>query len=72
MLWGFPGSMVVKNLPANTGDTRDIGSIPGSGRTPEVGNGNPLQYYYLKTSMDRGVWWTTDHEVAKDQTQLSN
>ena len=47
---------MVKILPANTGDTRDIGSIPGSGRTPEVGNGNPLQYYYLKTSMDRGVW----------------
>ena len=53
---GFPGDAVVKNLPADGGDTRDTGSIPGSGRSPEVGNGNPLQYSCLKNSMDRGAW----------------
>ena len=47
---------VVKNLPANGGDARDEGSIPGSGRSPGVGNGNPLQYSRLKNSMDRGAW----------------
>ena len=49
---GFPDGSVVKNLPANTGDTRDMGSIPGSGRSLGVGNGNPLQYSCLETSMD--------------------
>ena len=46
--WGFPGGSVVKNLPDNAGDTGDMGSIPGSRRSPGVGNGNPLQYSYLK------------------------
>jgi len=46
---------VVKNLPANAGDTRDIGSIPGLGRYPGGGNGNPLQYPYLENSMSRGA-----------------
>ena len=50
-----------KNLPANAGDTRDSGSIPGSGRSPGVGNGNPLQYSYLENPMDRGEPW-----VCKD------
>ena len=50
---GFPGGSVVKNPPANAGD---MGSIPGSGRSPGVGNGNPLQYSCLENSMDRGVW----------------
>ena len=50
---GFPDGSVVKNLPANTGDTRDMGSIPGSGRSLGVGNGNPLQYSYLENSMDK-------------------
>ena len=45
--WGFPDGAVVKNLPANTGNTRDAGSIPGSGRPPGAGNGNPLQYSCL-------------------------
>ena len=45
--WGFPDGAVVKNPPANTGNTRDAGSIPGSGKPPGVGNGNPLQYYCL-------------------------
>ena len=52
----FPGSKVVKNLPANAGDARDMGSIPGSGRSPGVGNGNPLQFSCLENSMDRGAW----------------
>jgi len=61
---------VVKNPPANAGDTRDMGSIPGWGRSPEGGNGNPLQYSFLENPMDRGAWWTTVHGVAKSQTQL--
>ena len=52
--WGFPGGSVVKNPPA--GDTADRGSIPGSGRSPGVGNGNPLQDSCLENSMDRGAW----------------
>ena len=52
---GFPGGTVVKNLPANAGDTRDAGLIPGSGRFPGEGNGNPLQYSCLESSMDRGA-----------------
>ena len=50
---GFPGGVVVKNLPANEGD---VGSIPESGRSPGEGNGNPLQYSFLENSMDRGAW----------------
>ena len=59
---------MVKNLPANEGDTEDAGSIPGSGRSPAVGNGNPLQYSSLENSMERGVWQATVHRVAKSQT----
>ena len=74
---GFPGDTVVKNLPANAGDTgnkgnaRDSGSIPGSGNSPGVGNGNPLQYSCLKNSKDRGAWLATVHGVAKSLTPLS-
>ena len=50
----FPGSAAVKNLPAKAGDTRDVDSIPGSGRSPGVGNGNPLQYSFLGNPTDRG------------------
>ena len=64
----FPCSSGVKNPPANAGD---VGSIPGSGRFPGEGNGNPLQYSCLENSMDRGAWWTTVHAVAKSQTWLS-
>ena len=53
--WGFSGGSVVKNPPVNTGDTRDLGSIPGSGRSPREGNGNPLQYSYLGNPMKRGA-----------------
>ena len=55
----------VKNLPANAGDTRDAASTSRSGRSPEVGNGNPVQYSYLGNPMDRGDWWATAHGVAK-------
>ena len=64
---GFPGGTVVKNLPANAGDTRDAGLIPGSGRFPGEGNGNPLQYSCLESSMDRGAWWAAVHGVAGNQ-----
>ena len=60
----------VKNLPANAGDLRDVGLIPGSGRSPEGGKGNPLQYSCLENSMDRGAWWATVHGVSKSQTPL--
>ena len=67
LITGFPGSSVVKNLPANARDTGDAGSIPGSERSPGVGNGNPLQYCCLGNPMDRG----TVHGVTKSQTRLS-
>ena len=53
---GFPGGSAVKNPSANAGDTRGMGSIPGSGRSPGGGNGNPLQYSCLENSMDREAW----------------
>ena len=53
---GFPDGSVLKNLPASAGDVRDMGSIPGSGRSPGGGNGNVLQYSYLEKLMDRGAW----------------
>ena len=57
---------MVKNPPANEGDTRDAGSIPGWGRSPGEGNGNPLQYSCLENPMDRGAWRATVHGVAKE------
>ena len=51
--------LVVKNLLANAGDLRDTGSVPGSGRSPGEGHGNPLQYSFLENPMDREAWWTT-------------
>ena len=54
---GFPGGTVVKNLPANAGDVRDAGLIPGLGRFSGGGNGNPLQYSCLENSMNRVAWW---------------
>ena len=62
-------TLEVKNLPANAGD---LGSIPGLGRSPGEGNGNPLQYSWLENSMDRGAWWATIHGVAKSRTRLSD
>ena len=66
---GFPCGSVVKTLSATVGD---MGLIPGSGRSPGEGNGNPLQYSCLGNPMDRGAWWATDHGVAKSWTLLSN
>ena len=64
-------SLLVKNLPANVGDTRDSGFISGSGRSPEKGNGNLLHYSCLENSMDRGVWRAIVHGATKSQTWLS-
>ena len=61
-LGGFPGGSVVKNLPANSGDA---GSILGSGRSPEGGNGNPLQCYSLGNPKNRGAWWAAVHGIIK-------
>ena len=65
---GFLGGAVVKNPPASAGDRRDTGSIPRSGRSPGVGNDNPVQYSCLENSMDRGAGWAVVHGVAKSQT----
>ena len=61
---------MVKNPPANAEDIRDMGSIPGLGRSPGGGNGNSLQYSCLENPMDRGVWWTMVHMVAMGWTRL--
>ena len=66
---GFPGGTVIKNPPANAGD---MGSIPGSGRSPEEGNGDPLQYSCLGNPLDRRAWHATVHGLQKSQTQLSD
>ena len=68
----FPGGSGVKNPPANTEDIEDSGLIPGLGRCPGVGNGNPLQYSCLENPIDRGAWQAAVLEVAKSQTGLSN
>ena len=62
---GFPGGSGDKESACNVGD---LGSIPGMGKTPGEGNGYPSQYSCPENSMDRGTWWTTDHEVSKSQT----
>ena len=59
---------MVKNPPANAGDIRDTGSVPGLGRLPGGGHGNPLQYSCLEHSMDRGAWRATVHGVAESDT----
>ena len=61
---------MVKNPPENAGDIRDLGSIPGLGRSPGGGHGNPLQYACLENPMDRGAWESTVHSVTKSPTQL--
>ena len=63
-------TLVVKNPPANAGDVRDMGSIPGPGRPPGEGNGNPLQHSCLENPTDRGAWRATVHEAPKSQTRL--
>ena len=60
--------LVVRNPPANAGDIRDLGLIPGLGRSPGEGNGNPLQYSCLENSVDRGAWWAAVHSVTRSRT----
>ena len=62
--------LVAKNLPANAGDVRDTGSVPGLGRFPGGGHGNPLQYSCLENPMDRGARPATVHRDTQSQTQL--
>ena len=68
----FPSGIVIKNLPAKAGQARDVGLIPGSGRSPGVGNGNPFQDSCLENSMDRRTQRATVHGVAKSWTQISD
>ena len=70
--WTSQVALVVKNPPANAGDTGDVGSIPGSQKSSEVGNGNPLKYICLENPMGRGAWRATVHGTTKIRTQLSN
>ena len=63
---------MVKNLPANAGDVRDTGSVPGSGRAPGGGHGNPFQYSCLENPMVRGTWHATVHSVVKSWTRLND
>ena len=63
-------ALVVKNPPANSGDIRDLCSIPVLGRSPGGGDSNPLQYFCLKNPKGRGAWWATIHRVAENQTWL--
>ena len=66
---GFPGGSDGKESACNAGN---LGLIPGFGRSPGEGHGNPLQYSYLEKSMNRGAWWVTVHKATKNQTQLSD
>ena len=66
--WASQVALLVKYPPTNAGDPRDVGSIPGSGRSPGGGHGNPLQYSCLENPMDRGAWWATVHGVAESDT----
>ena len=66
----FPGGTIGKNPPAYARDIRDLGSIPGSGKFPGGGNGNPLQYSCLENPIDRGAWWAIFHRDAKSQPPL--
>ena len=70
LMWGFPGSSVVKNLPASAGVAGDVGLIPELGSSPGGGNGNPLQYSCLENPADRGAWRAIVLGVAKSQTRL--
>ena len=65
-------SLVAQMVKASGYNVGDLGSIPGSGRSPGEGNGNPLQYSCLENPMDGGAWWAAVHGVAKSQTRLSN
>ena len=66
-MWASQAVLVVKNSPTNAGDIRNMGLIPGLGRCPGGGHGNPLQYSCLENPMDRGAWQATFHRIAKSQ-----
>ena len=68
----WQAKMFGSEVKASACNAGDLGSIPGSGRSPGEGNGNPLQCSCLGNPMDRGAWWATVHRVTKSQTQLSN
>ena len=70
LAWASQVALVVKNMPANAGDIRVVGSIPGLGRSPGGGQRNPLQYSCLENPMDGGAWWATGHRVTKNRTRL--
>ena len=70
-IWSSQVVLLVRNSPANAGDTRDSGFNTALGRPPGEGNGNPLQHSCLGNPMDRGAWWATDRGVPKNQTRLS-
>ena len=70
IIWASRVVLMVKNLPANSGDIKDAGSIPGSGRSPGGGHGNPLQYSCLENPMNRGAWQATVHRITKSLTRL--
>ena len=63
-------ALVVKNLPANTGDVREVGLISGLGRSPGEKHGNPVQYSCLENPMDAGAWWATVHGVTNSWSRL--
>ena len=65
--WASQVVLLVKNPPANAGDVRDVGLIPGLGRSPGGGNGNPLQYSCLENPMDRGAWQAAVHGIKKNE-----
>ena len=69
---GFSGGSDGKEPSSNAEGIRDMGSIPGSGRSLGEGNGNPFQYSCLENPMDRGAWWVTVHGVTKSRTRLSD
>ena len=71
-VWASQMVLLVKNPPANAGDIRDLGSVPGLGRSPGEGNGYPFQYSCLENPMDRGAWWAAVHRVAKSRTWLND
>ena len=71
-IWASLLAPLVKNPPAKAEDVRDVSSIPGLGRSPGGGHGNPLQYSCLENSMDKGAWWAIVHRVTQSQTQLND
>ena len=68
--WGLPQWLSSKESTCNAGSKSDVGSIPGSERSPRGGHDNPLKYSCLENPMDRGAWWATVHEAAKSRTWL--